>query len=111
MHWTGHPERLARKFVRLGRSKCDYAFEELVAELGAAFLCGSLGIEGELHHDDYIGIWIKVLKNNYKKLYEAAAYAEQAKQYIHENATRDPKIKIPIKQPLGMSKDDAANVD
>jgi antirestriction protein ArdC len=43
IHWTGHPDRLAREFgQRFGDSA--YAFEELVAELGAAFVCADLGI-------------------------------------------------------------------
>ena len=41
-HWTGNPKRLAREFgTRWGDAR--YAAEELVAELGAAFLCADLG--------------------------------------------------------------------
>ena len=56
-HWTGHKTRLARDFSgRFGNEA--YAREELVAELGSAFLCASLGIVPTVRHADYIGNWL-----------------------------------------------------
>jgi len=65
VHWTGHPDRLAREFgQRFGDAA--YAFEELVAELGSAFVLGHIGlvdatIEG---HAAYLDAWLQVLRTD-----------------------------------------------
>ncbi len=80
-HWTGHKSRLARDFSgRFGDA--SYAFEELVAELGAAFLCASTGVDGQLQHDSYIASWLKVLKNDKKVIFTAAAAARKAAEFV-----------------------------
>lgn len=80
-HWTGHKNRLARDFSgRFGDA--SYAFEELVAELGAAFLCASCGVDGQLQHDSYIASWLKVLKNDKKAIFTAAAAARKAAEFV-----------------------------
>ncbi|GLS32429.1 Antirestriction protein ArdC [Mesorhizobium albiziae] len=56
-HWTGHPTRLARDLSGSFGSK-TYAREELVAEIAAAFVCSTLGIEPTVRHADYIGSWL-----------------------------------------------------
>ena len=83
VHWTGHPERLNRSF---GRRFGDaaYAFEELVAELGSAFLLGHCGlvdasVEG---HAAYIDAWLKVLRADRTAIFTAARLAEEAFAYI-----------------------------
>ncbi|MCP4379165.1 MAG: hypothetical protein GY794_23715, partial [bacterium] len=53
IHWTGHGSRLDR-IASTDKYSSEYAFEELVAELGAAFLCAELGITAEQRHADYI---------------------------------------------------------
>lgn len=71
-HWTGHQSRLARDGI-IGSHKHgtpEYAYEELVAELGAAFLCAEVGIEGELRHEEYIGSWLEVLKGDKRAISE-----------------------------------------
>jgi antirestriction protein ArdC len=60
-----------------------YAFEELIAELGAAFLCQDFGIQGDLRHADYIGSWLKCLKADNKAIFNAAALAQKAADYIN----------------------------
>jgi antirestriction protein ArdC len=75
VHWTGHK-------LRLNRDCSNYAFEELVAELGAAFLCAKLGIKGQLQHSEYIGHWIKALNNDYRFITQAASKAQQAVNYL-----------------------------
>lgn len=81
-HWSGAPHRLDRtKGKRFGDTA--YAFEELVAEMGAAFLCADYGIEGELQHADYIGNWLQCLKNDNKAIFNAAALAQKAADYIN----------------------------
>jgi len=81
-HWSGAPHRLDRT---KGKRFADtaYAFEELVAEMGAAFLCADYQIEGELQHADYIGNWLQCLKNDNKAIFNAAALAQKAADYIN----------------------------
>lgn len=81
-HWTGHESRLDRTWgKRFGDNA--YAFEELVAEMGSAFLCAKLGLKGELQHENYIGSWLKVLKEDYRALIRAASQAQKAFEYLH----------------------------
>ncbi len=80
-HWTGHASRLARPLDnRFGTP--EYAFEELVAELGAAFLCAELGIPGQVRHAGYIESWIGVLKQDKRAIFRAAAAASRAADYL-----------------------------
>jgi len=82
-HWSGAETRLNRtKGKRFGDDA--YAFEELVAELGAAFLCASLGIENEprIDHAQYIEGWLRVLNSNKNAIFSAASLATKAMQYI-----------------------------
>lgn len=84
-HWTGHESRLDRN-LKTGHGTKDYAAEELVAELGAAMLCGSLGISPEprADHAEYLNNWIERLKNEPKAIFTAAAKAQQAADYCYE---------------------------
>jgi len=86
VHWTGHGTRCARK-LDAGRFGSEaYAFEELVAEMGAAFLAAELGLTGKLQHAEYIGHWIKVLKSDNKALFKAASLAREAVEFIRAKA-------------------------
>ena len=60
--------------------------EELVAELGAAFLCADLGIEPEVRddHASYIDSWLKVLKGDKRAIFSAASLASKAVEFLHE---------------------------
>lgn len=80
-HWTGSAKRLARKFG-LTFGNADYAKEELVAELGAAFLCASLGINPTVRHADYLGSWLRVLKADNKAIFKAASQASKAADFL-----------------------------
>ncbi|MBN0734799.1 hypothetical protein JTM20_37945, partial [Pseudomonas aeruginosa] len=60
----------------------DYAEEELVAELGSAFLMAELGIEGEVQHESYIASWLKALKNDKRYIFKAASAASKAHRYL-----------------------------
>lgn len=84
-HWTGHPTRCAREF---GKKFGDtaYAREELVAEMGAAFLCAQFGIEGKLQHAEYLQSWIGVLKSDKRAIIAAASAAQKAVDFVN-NAT------------------------
>jgi len=82
-HWTGHESRLNRQFgKRFGDDA--YAFEELVAELGAAFTVGQLGmVDATIEaHADYVQSWVKVLKNDKRAIFTAASQAAKAADYI-----------------------------
>ena len=83
-HWTGHKPRLDRTYgKRFGDNA--YAFEELVAEIGAAFLTAELGIEPEprADHAKYLNHWIKALEDDPKAIFTAASAASKASVYLH----------------------------
>ncbi len=84
-HWTRHESRLNRDFGRKKFGDAGYAREELVAELGAAFLCADLGItlEDREDHAAYIGSWLQVLKSDSRAIFTAAAHAQKAVSYLH----------------------------
>jgi antirestriction protein ArdC len=84
-HWTKHPRRLDREFGRKRWGDEGYAIEELVAELGAAFICADLGLatEPRADHAAYIASWIKVLKDDKRAIFSAAAHAERAAEFLH----------------------------
>jgi antirestriction protein ArdC len=82
IHATGAKHRLNRKAFR-EYSKENYAYEELVAELGAAMTCAHLGIPLEkLQHTQYIRSWLKSLKDDKKFLFKAAADASKGFQLL-----------------------------
>ena len=71
-HASGHPARLNRDLSgRFGSGK--YAFEELIAEIAAAFSCAALGIEPTVRHADYIGFWLDVLREDDRAVVRAAS--------------------------------------
>lgn len=82
-HWTGHESRLAREFSGRFGSEA-YAFEELVAELGSAFLAGHVGfVDATIeNHAAYLESWIKVLKNDKNAIFTAASHAGRAFDFI-----------------------------
>ena len=84
-HWTKHPSRLAREFGRKKWGDEGYAEEELVAELGAAFLCADLelSLTPREDHAAYIGHWLTVLKNDKRAIFRAAAHAQRAADFLH----------------------------
>ena len=86
-HWTGHKSRLARDMSGGFGSK-SYAFEELVAEMGAAFTCARLGVAGE-HidtHAAYLASWLKCLRDDKRAIFKAAALAQTASDLVLANA-------------------------
>jgi antirestriction protein ArdC len=84
-HWTKHTDRLDRDFGRKRWGDEGYAAEELVAELGAAFLCADLGVTPEPRedHSAYVASWLDVLKNDKRAIFTAAAHAQRAADYLH----------------------------
>jgi antirestriction protein ArdC len=92
-HWTGHGSRLDRREAMAARfGSAAYAAEELVAELGAAFLCAGLGLEPEprADHAAYIGQWIGLLEDDKRAVFTAAARASDAVEFIEGRAEDAP---------------------
>jgi antirestriction protein ArdC len=84
VHWTGHGSRLARDLSsRFGDNK--YAAEELIAELGAAFLAADLGIEPQPREDhaEYLASWLKIMKADKRAIFTASAAASRAAAFLH----------------------------
>lgn len=84
-HWTRHPSRLDRDFGRKRFGDEGYAREELVAELGSAFLSADLGLTPETREDHaaYIGSWLEVLRNDKRFIFQAARFAQAAVEHLH----------------------------
>jgi antirestriction protein ArdC len=88
-HWTRHPMRLDRDFGRKRFGDEGYAMEELVAELGAAFVCADLQLtpQPREEHASYIASWLKALKNDKRAIFAAAAHAQRAADYLGRTAS------------------------
>lgn len=80
-HWTGHPRRLNRPLT--GRRDIEaYAYEELVAEIGAAFLCAHSGLSTRLEHASYISTWLDALRRDKRLIFVAAGAAQKAADFV-----------------------------
>lgn len=90
-HWTGAESRLDRNLSKGRFGNPAYAFEELVAEMGAAFICASHGIQGELRHAGYIGNWLKACREDNKTIFKAASLAQKAADYL---MAQDAALKV-----------------
>jgi antirestriction protein ArdC len=93
-HWTRHPSRLARDFSRKQWGDEGYAQEELVAELGASFLCADLELATEPREENasYIANWLEVLKNDTRFVFGAAAHAQRAADYLRAFSGSDDAV-------------------
>lgn len=95
-HWTGHTSRCNR--LQSSRQHIEaYAFEELVAEMGSAFLNGHCGMAGTLHHASYINAWLQALRNDRRLVFTAASMAQRATDYL-----------LPQTRPLAADAEEAA---
>lgn len=85
-HWTKHEKRLARDFGRKRWGDDGYAMEELVAELGAAFLAADLNLtpEPREEHSSYLAHWLGVLKRDSRAIFAAAAHAQRAADFLND---------------------------
>lgn len=84
-HWTRHGSRLDRSFGRKRWGDEGYAMEELVAELGSAFLCADLDLTPEIRsdHASYLDSWLKVLKGDKRAIFFAAGHAQRAADFLN----------------------------
>lgn len=95
MHATGAPHRLHRDFgKRFGDDQ--YAIEELVAELGAAFLSSMCGIEHLTQAASYIESWLSVLKQDTRAIFTAARSATVAADYLARGDRVESSIELPV---------------
>ena len=97
-HWTGATSRLGRK---LGRRFGDaaYAMEELIAELGSAFLSAHCHLDGRLQHASYISSWLEVLQRDKRAVFVAAAQAQKAADYLLAQAgLLSPELAMPLRE-------------
>ena len=84
-HWTMRDTRCPRKFRPSIHGVGNYAREELVAELGAAFLCADLQIAltPRPDHAEYVAGWLEVLRNDKRAIFQAAATAQRAVDFLN----------------------------
>ena len=88
-HWTGHKSRLDRDLKhRFGERA--YAAEELVAELGAAFLAAEFSFDGDVRNAGYIATWIELLKADKRAFFTACNRASKAADYLRGLALAEP---------------------
>lgn len=93
VHWTKHAKRLDRDFGRQRFGDEGYAMEELVAEIGSAFLSADLGMTPDIRddHASYIASWLKVLKNDKRAIFTASGHAQRATSFLHDLQPESPK--------------------
>ena len=89
-HWTGHKSRCDRLDLK---NRKGYAFEELVAEIGASILSVELGVSPVVRadHAQYIASWLKALSDDKSYIFEAASAAQKAVDFLDEEQEREGK--------------------
>ena len=96
VHATGHGTRCNRQLTtRFGTE--SYAAEELIAELGAAFLCAHCHIDGQLQHASYLSSWLSVLRQDKRAIFVASTKAQQAADYLISKTQPQP---VPVTEAL-----------
>lgn len=88
IHWTADARRVGRDLSRYAKDLSERAREELVAEIGSALLCADLGIVPELEprsdHASYVASWLRVLEDDKRAIFQAAAHAQRAVTFLHQ---------------------------
>jgi antirestriction protein ArdC len=76
------------------KNKKGYAFEELVAEISAAYLMANLGISPQVRddHADYIGAWLSALDDDHKYIFDAASAAQKAVDFVMNEMTTEHQL-------------------
>jgi antirestriction protein ArdC len=91
VHWTGHPSRIDRQLGdRFGQEA--YAAEELIAELGAAFLCAEFAVDGFVQHAAYLEHYLKLLQDDPKAIFTAASKAQAAVDFLRQQILAEPTV-------------------
>lgn len=90
-HRTGHPSRLNRE-LKGDKGSAEYAFEELVADMSAAFVCSVLGISADMeNHASYLAGWMRLIKDDSKAFFKAYTHAQAAAELLLETAGFQPE--------------------
>ena len=90
VHWTGHESRLNRDLKGYNCNKKDYAFEELVAELGSVFIAAQFGFNADMTNNaEYLKSWLGCLMEDPEFLYKAAKKAQKASNFIIQEYKRN----------------------
>lgn len=95
VHSTGHESRLKRDMSGYFAS-IPYSKEELVAEMGAAMLCGMAGIDNLDQSAAYVDNWLQSLRNDKKLVVQAAALAQRAADHILGTTFEETKEAEPV---------------
>jgi len=97
-HWSGHPSRLDRDLSGRFGSEA-YAAEELIAELGAAYLAADLQLAPDPRPENaaYVQSWLKVLKSDNRAIFTAASHAQRAADFMHG---LQPPTPLPEEAPI-----------
>lgn len=84
VHWTGAAHRLNRDLSKRFGSEA-YAMEELIAEIGSAYLCATLDVSPTPRpdHAAYIGHWLTVMRSDKRAIFSAASKAMDAVDYLN----------------------------
>ena len=92
-HWSGHSSRCNRALSSRAHIEA-YAFEELIAEMGSAFLTNYAGLPGHINHASYIDSWLQALRNDKRLIFTAASLAQKAADYLlpEPEASEDPMV-------------------
>ncbi|WP_395335130.1 zincin-like metallopeptidase domain-containing protein [Novosphingobium sp. BL-8A] len=103
-HGVGHSSRLNRNLTGAFGSK-DYAREELIAELGSAFLCAALGIVPTVRHADYLGAWLEVLREDNRAIFRAASMASKAADWLlARHAAAEAEVAADLAEEIGAAR-------
>ena len=91
-HWTGHEDRLDRPMKNARFGDRAYSVEELVAEIGGAFLCTEVGVpQSDLSNQAaYLASWLAVLERDSTAIFTAAGQASRAVDYILSSSRHGP---------------------
>ena len=106
VHASGHPKRLNRFAEAEGDRVKKYSFEELVAEFGAAFLCGFTGIsnpETDALQASYIDGWSKVFRKDTRIILRAASAAQRAADYIRGKVVKQDATPVAVQDEVSLS--------
>jgi antirestriction protein ArdC len=90
-HWTGAKGRCDRDLKQRFGSNA-YAAEELIAELGAAFLSAEFGFDGDVRHAGYIESWINLLRSDKRAFFTAASKAQAAADFLRGLALQEHRV-------------------
>ncbi|MCK6382140.1 MAG: hypothetical protein L6Q54_12935 [Leptospiraceae bacterium] len=95
IHWTGHPSRLNRESDRLVKEQ--YAYEELIAEIGSSYLLGMCGITNVLDNSSsYLSVWLSAAKGDNSYILSASVQAQKGINYLLNHSATPEDLNEPV---------------